>query len=235
VLLTRPILDISAATPRARIIHIDLQGTPFPFLPGQAIWLGAHGQDVRRPYSIASSPEDALRDGRLELLVGVDASGEPGPHLTLEPGRLVDIDGPVGRFTVPELPSATRFLFIAGGTGISPLRSMLRHAVTDARRDRPDVRGFRKSSPTWMNSGRWLTRDAGAAHDGHARWGAEADESGSDHARGPGTAGARRGTLCFVCGPCARREMPVLQSLGVPRDFVRIEEWRWRSEVRTQK
>ena len=81
--LTRPILDISVATPRARIVHLDLQGTPFPFVAGQAIWVGAPGQEQRRPYSIASSPEDVQRDGRIELLVGVDASGEAGPHLPL--------------------------------------------------------------------------------------------------------------------------------------------------------
>ena len=37
-----------------------------------------HGHDRRRPYSIAASPEDARRDGCLELLVGVDADGTPG-------------------------------------------------------------------------------------------------------------------------------------------------------------
>ncbi len=129
MLLTRPVLDIRVATPRARIIHVDLQGTPFPFLPGQAIWLGGHGQDLRKPYSIASSPEDVAGTGRLELLVGVDGDGEPGPHLSLKAGALVDIDGPVGRFTFPESPTASRFLFIAGGTGIAPLRSMLRHSL----------------------------------------------------------------------------------------------------------
>jgi ferredoxin-NADP reductase len=129
VFLTRPIADVRVATPRARIIHVDLQGTEFPFLAGQAIWLGAHGQPLRKPYSIASSPEDVAREGRLELLVGVDASGEAGDHLPLSAGTLVDIDGPAGGFTFPSHPSASRFLFIAGGTGIAPLRSMLRHSV----------------------------------------------------------------------------------------------------------
>lgn len=232
MLLTRPILDISAATPRARIIHIDLQGTPFPFLPGQAIWLGAHGQDVRRPYSIASSPEDAFRDGRLELLVGVDASGEPGPHLALEPGRLVDIDGPVGRFTFPELPSATRFLFIAGGTGISPLRSMLRHAVTvphdaiglmySARL--PEEFAYVDELRAMADAGTLelrmtVTRDAGPGNWTGTRGRITREDLEPLVHEG--------GTLCFVCGPPALvEEMPkVLQSLGVPRDCVRIEEW----------
>ena len=49
--------------------------------------------------------------------------------LRLEPGTLVDVDGPLGRFTFPAHPSERRFLFIAGGTGISPLRAMLHHAL----------------------------------------------------------------------------------------------------------
>ena len=83
-------------------MHVDLQGTAFPFQPGQAVWIGAHGQDLRKPYSIASSPEDVAREGRLELLVGLDEDGEPGTHLPLVVGTQLDIDGPVGRFTFPD-------------------------------------------------------------------------------------------------------------------------------------
>jgi NAD(P)H-flavin reductase len=96
VQFTRPVLDVRIATPRARIVHIDLEGTPFTFQPGQAVWLGTHGEDLRKPYSIASSPEDVAREGRLEVLVGLDASSDSGSHLPLQAGMLVDIDGPVG-------------------------------------------------------------------------------------------------------------------------------------------
>ena len=83
---------------------------------------------------IASAPEDAVRDGCLELLVGVDGGGEPGSHLRLTPGALVDIEGPLGRFTFPEAPQERRFLFVAGGTGIAPLRAMFRHALARGNR-----------------------------------------------------------------------------------------------------
>src|SRR6185436_12537845 len=103
---------------------IDLSGTLFPYLAGQAVLVGAHGAERRRPYSIAAAPEEARRDDCLELLVGVDAEGSPGGDLRLEPGVLVDVDGPLGRFTFPVHPAERRFLFIAGGTGIAPLRAM---------------------------------------------------------------------------------------------------------------
>ena len=39
------------------------------------------------------------------------------------------IDGPLGSFTFPAHPRERRFVFIAGGTGIAPLRSMLWHTL----------------------------------------------------------------------------------------------------------
>src|SRR4030095_2460686 len=55
--------------------------------------------------------------------------GRPGEHLSLEPGADVDVEGPLGTFTFPEWPTERNFVFIAGGTGIAPLRSMLRHVI----------------------------------------------------------------------------------------------------------
>src|SRR5262249_4605797 len=84
----------------------------------------------RRPYSVAAAPEESARDSSIELLVGVDAEGNPGGSLRLEAGALVDIDGPLGTFTFPARPSEERFLFIAGGTGSAPLRAMMHHALS---------------------------------------------------------------------------------------------------------
>jgi ferredoxin-NADP reductase len=232
VLLTRPIIDVHAATPRARIVHVDLQGTEFPFLAGQAIWLGVHGQPLRKPYSIASSPEDVVRDGRLELLVGVDASGEAGEHLPLHAGTLLDIEGPAGGFTFPSDPDAARFLFIAGGTGIAPLRSMLRHSVHlpheaiglmySARL--PEEFAYAHEFQQMADAGTielrmTVTRDVGPATWRGIRGRISRDELA------PLVHDGR--TLCFVCGPPTLvDEMPkLLEKLGVGRERVRTEEW----------
>src|SRR5438105_1410428 len=90
---------------------------------------GAAGQPKQKPYSLTVSPADVQREGWLELLVGVDDSGSAGPHLPLDAGTLVEIDGPLGVFTFPSNPVDERFLFIAGGTGIAPLRAMLHEAL----------------------------------------------------------------------------------------------------------
>ena len=108
MLLTLAIGEVLPATPRARIVRIELGGAPFDYMAAQAILVGAPG-GPKRPYSMAASPEETRREGYLELLVGVDANGTPGPHLPLERGRVVDVNGPLGTWT---FPSALFFLMI---------------------------------------------------------------------------------------------------------------------------
>src|SRR4051812_18421088 len=129
-MLTLPIRDVVRATPRARIVRLDLGGSVFSYRPGQAVLVASHDYTRRRPYSIAAAPDDAAREDALELLVGVDESGSAGSHLTIAPKALVDVEGPIGRFTFPDAPQEEHFVFIAGGTGIAPLRAMMRHALS---------------------------------------------------------------------------------------------------------
>lgn len=229
---TRPIGSIALATPRARIVRVDVRGLEFPFEPGQAIWIGAHGQTSRKPYSIASSPEDVARDAELELLVGVDASGEAGPHLPLVPGTMLDIDGPLGRFTFPVEPAAQRFLFIAGGTGISPLRSMLRHSLHVRHAEiglmysarQPDEFAYAQELQAMARAGTIELRMTVTRDVERTDWpGTRGRITRDDLA--PLVHDGR--TLCFVCGPPALvNEMPkLLYQLGVKRDLVRTEQW----------
>ena len=86
-----------------------------------------HGAPVRKPYSIACSPRQAAESNTLELLVQTDAPPDiDDPHLErLTPGTLVDVEGPLGTFGLPAETDDTDILFVAGGTGIAPLRSMI--------------------------------------------------------------------------------------------------------------
>ena len=230
-MLTRPIRDVIRATPRARVVRIDLGGSRFPYVAGQAVRIASHGAPSRKPYSIASAPEDAERDGSIELLVGVDANGETGSRLSLEPGALVDIEGPLGAFTFPADPPERRFVFIAGGTGIAPLRAMLRHALQIPHRDigllysarNPDEFAFHDELAELARQQRielrqTITRQAGGEWSGgRGRFGrAELAPLVHDPE-----------TLCFVCGPAALVDgtKKLLEELGIARNRIRIEEW----------
>lgn len=83
------------------------------------------GSDIpaTRPYSIASSPTDLKS---VQLLFN-RVSGGPGSGylFSLQPGDVTAFKGPVGSFTLRDI------LFVATGTGIAPIRSMLR-ALTEA-------------------------------------------------------------------------------------------------------
>ena len=230
-MVTLPIRDVQQATPRARILRLGLRGQSFAYLPGQAVKIATHGTAVRRPYSIAGSPEDAKRDDCLELLIGVDADGSPGPHLTLEPGAQIDVEGPLGSFTFPANPEEQRFVFIAGGTGIAPLRAMLHHALALPHRQigvfysarTPDEFAYQRELQALADTGQIELRETvtRTVDDG---WQGTRGRIDREELR---RLIHHPETLCFVCGPPSLvDEMPkLLGDLGVERRRIRLEEW----------
>jgi CDP-4-dehydro-6-deoxyglucose reductase len=80
----------------------------------------------RRSFSIASPPHDAERP---ELHVRRVAGGEFTETLFGRDaaGRLLEIEGPLGRFTYRDGPAP--MLLLGGGTGLAPLWSIMRHVL----------------------------------------------------------------------------------------------------------
>jgi CDP-4-dehydro-6-deoxyglucose reductase, E3 len=77
---------------------------------------------VTRPYSIASPPSN--RDV-IDLLLNLVPGGPGSGYLfSLKSGDPVSFRGPAGTFVLREYPDR-RLLFIATGTGIAPIRSMI--------------------------------------------------------------------------------------------------------------
>jgi ferredoxin-NADP reductase len=83
------------------------------------------GYQAERSYSIASAPEDE----HLVLTVEWLDDGEVSPYLTgeLRPGDELELRGPIGGYFVWEEKLGGPLLLLAGGSGIVPLRSILRH------------------------------------------------------------------------------------------------------------
>jgi len=231
VLFTLSIREVLPATPRARIALLDLNGHVFGYAAGQAVRIANHGFENRQPYSIAASPEDARRDGCLELLVGVDHRGSPGEHLTLDAGQLVDVEGPLGTFTFPQNPEEERFVFIAGGTGIAPLRAMLRHALAIPHSGIGLLYSARTADEfAYQEEFRALARHGRLELKQMVTRAAGEDWTGGRGRIGPAVLEPLvhdPATLCFICGPAAMvDEMPkMLQQIGIPPARIRIEEW----------
>jgi ferredoxin-NADP reductase len=195
---------------------------------------GAHGQSDRRPYSIACSPERAREHERIELLIALEADGTLGAHLSsIAIGSLIDIDGPLGTFMFPEAATNERMLFVAGGTGIAPLRAMIDHAVRrhpgqrvsllySARRG--DEFAFIDELRAHAAAGR-LELHQTVTRDDSASWSGGRGRIGRAHFES--VLHEPPATLCFVCGPPAlvTESVATLKALGVPDDHIRTEGW----------
>lgn len=84
------------------------------------------GYQTQRSYSIASEPE---RSEEIDLTVERIEGGEVSPYLhdILIPGDQIEVRGPIGGYFVWEAGRNGSLLLIAGGSGVVPLMSMLRH------------------------------------------------------------------------------------------------------------
>lgn len=102
---------------------------------GQYLRIGVAIDGVRhsRCYSISSAPERA--DGRITLTVKAVADGRVSRHLVQElaAGTVLDIAAAEGDFTMPDAQATGAMneaaLFIAAGSGITPVMSLLRSAA----------------------------------------------------------------------------------------------------------
>jgi NAD(P)H-flavin reductase len=120
------------ATPTTRALVVALGGSVFDFKPGQWAGLGADPQSLK-PYSIAGPPGTPRR-ALLEFLIREEGWG--AAIAPLRRGQPIWVDGPHGRFCLPDRLTEPHALFVAGGTGIAPLRAMLHEALARPRHPR---------------------------------------------------------------------------------------------------
>ena len=114
-------------TPSVRTIELQVPGWP-GHRAGQHLDVRLTAEDgyqAERSYSIASAPGEpvAITVERLD-------DGEVSPYLTeeLRPGDELELRGPIGGYFVWDADDGGRpLLLVAGGSGVVPLRSILRH------------------------------------------------------------------------------------------------------------
>lgn len=105
-------------------------GNVFDFEAGQwvSLVLPLQAGELRRAYSIASPPN---RTPSFELAITHVNNGPGSTFLhDIQPGATLKAIGPQGFFTRP-LEKTGPSLFIATGTGVTPLRSMMRAALSE--------------------------------------------------------------------------------------------------------
>lgn len=227
-MITLAVGEIRRATPTSRLLRLTLD-RGFEYEPGQSALIGLHGQPDRRHYSLTTPPETASRARTLEFLVRTDRDGSIGPHLDgVGKASLIDVEGPVGSFVLPPRFAERRLLFVAGGTGIAPVRAMLLRAMRvdglsiglaySARTSRefaflPELRQLRR---------RGLRLALSASREAPPSW---RHHRGRINQTRLAALVESPETLCFVCGPPALVEdVPrALMNLGIDEARIRTE------------
>ena len=224
------LLANEAETPTTRRLRVALDGGTFTYLAGQAAALSVYDCPPT-PYSIASAPSETAREGAVEFLVKVDGATRFGSCVAdLAVGTEIGIEGPTGRFTLDEVPAAAPLLFVAGGTGIAPLRSMIREALA-AKDHGPIALVYSARTPpefAFLNELRDLATERAIA----LTLTLTGESADWEHARGRTgpmhlTELIRAQTIGFICGPhmMVTDVSAALVSLGVPPERIRTEDW----------
>ncbi|MFE1427777.1 cytochrome P450 [Streptomyces fungicidicus] len=181
---------------------------------------GGDGEVRVRQYSLCSDPEDrtSYRVGVLREQDG--RGGSAAVHDTLTAGSRVTVSWPRNNFRL--LPSP-RYLFIAGGIGVTPVLPMIREAE--------------RAGAEWelVYGGRTQTsmafRDELAVHGGRVTV-VPQDELGLIDL--PGLLGeVREGTLVYACGPEPLLRAVEENTAHWPKNSLRLERFAPKPVVRT--
>jgi ferredoxin-NADP reductase len=222
--------EVLEETPRVRTIVLDVPDWP-GHRAGQHLDVRLTAEDgyrAEREYSIASAPGEpvAITVERLE-------DGEVSPYLTeeLRAGDGIELRGPVGGYFVWDGDSMP-LLLVAGGSGVVPLRSMVRHRQRSgsaapvrllySSRTLDDViyRAELEDAGDGVEIVHTLTRERPPGWAGHAR---RVDAELLAEVAWP----ADDGGLAFVCGPTNFVEAVAkgLVDLGYPPARVKTERF----------
>src|ERR1700681_4881394 len=131
---TAEIVEVKALSAhRIRLSVKPLEGALPMFLPGQYVNITAPNQTAKRPYSFTSAPGADVATFLIRNVPGgkmsayLEAKAKTGDRLVLT--------APFGSFYLrtPRRP----ILFLAGGTGVGPILSMLEHLAARGANDQP--------------------------------------------------------------------------------------------------
>jgi len=230
------VASVRDETPNVRSFTLAIPDWP-GHRPGQHVDLRLTAEDgysVERSYSIGSEPE---RTGEIELAVERIEGGEVSPflHDVLVAGDRLEVRGPIGGYFVWEAALGGPLLLVAGGSGVVPLMSMVRHrhraGVTVATRLLFSSRNAEDiiyaaeldrlaGASDGLEVIHTLTRSQPAGWTGYAR---RIDNRMLGEVIDPLGIGAR----VYICGPTALVENAAnaLVRLGLPADRVRTERF----------
>jgi ferredoxin-NADP reductase len=228
---TAPVTSVTRETDAVVTIELDPPDWP-GHRAGQHLEIRLTADDgytAEREYSIASAPGEPLAI-TVERLEG----GEVSPYLTeeLRARDELELRGPIGGYFVWDPPDGGPLMLLAGGSGVVPLRSILRHRertgsdvparLLYSSRTLPDVI-YRHELGEYGDGvmvAYTLTRDQPPGWTGHT---GRIDQPLLAEVAWP----AETNALTYICGPTSFVETAAsgLVGLGYPPERVRTERF----------
>jgi len=234
------VIEILRETPTTKTFRLErTDGELPPFRPGQyiSVFVDVDGVLTSRPYSIASPPLLPAEKERavLELTVRDRPGGFVAPYLLheVQVGDEIETTGPTGGFYHEPLIDGDDLVFLAGGSGITPFRSII---LDNIRRERRLVIHLLYGSrvPDDVIYGDELTELANdhvslnyslviseppPGYEGDSRTGLLDAKLIRDEV------GSVEGKTFYICGPNAMYDLVLaeLEELGVPPHKIRRE------------
>jgi len=130
---TLTVAEVVDETSDARSIRFDVPEVlreTFKFKPGQHLTLKAEisGEELRRNYSLCVAPQDGQVMVTVKRIAGGAFSNWANDNL--KPGTPIEVMPPHGSFTWEFAPgAANHYVGFAGGSGITPVMSLLKTAL----------------------------------------------------------------------------------------------------------
>jgi len=127
------VAEIVPETDEANSIRFELPpqlADAFKFKAGQHLTLRMElgGEEIRRNYSLCIAPDEGELMVTVKRIAGGVFSNWVGDQL--KPGNTIDVMAPHGSFTIDFDPQARRrYVAFAGGSGITPVISLIRTAL----------------------------------------------------------------------------------------------------------
>ena len=121
------LLEVSTLAPAVKRFVFALEsGSVMPFSAGQYLnlYLPSGDETLQRSYSLSAS--STAMEGRFEFAVThVDGGAGSTALHAMKVGTVIEADGPWGLFTLGRAPADAPKLFVATGTGLTPIRAMI--------------------------------------------------------------------------------------------------------------
>jgi ferredoxin-NADP reductase len=121
------VVAVRRQTPRSVTVTLRPNAAWNGFRAGQFVRTGVEIDGVRRTRTYSPAGSQHRADGLLELTVTVHPGGLVSRHLHthIRPGATVYLSAGQGEFVLPD-PLPERLVLISGGSGVTPVLSMLR-------------------------------------------------------------------------------------------------------------